>query len=578
MAWRSGFDQSSYFSGDMYRASTDKSKSKWFPPHDHSGVSPNAKHPCSSLPSFGEVITGTTDWRQHWDQSASTPCNTPSGGHNRDAHIAPNLTQNASNNDTSPAVRLQVMLQKKLNAPLIGSPQSPTHFDSPPQQGPPLNITLNLSDRDIHVLGDALTSLYEDQIFPCANTVKARLQQLGCSPAILTHFLELYEIFPAFTVDRKVDPPATFYTHEPKFFNNWVEPTSPDDPYPREMWEAFSVYLQDILAAAGDTMNLSATDWANAPFAFHRGRYGMAQELLNRNLEFFRSVSLGQMCHIVELGIRKKLLAYENNMLVPAAACVSLTNALFGSPTASTTPHSGSMHSEYIADVEELKHSMVRVLTQYPDGFNLSTLKTKMRAVYHKRLSETVFHQTKLLDLVQQYPLNEVCVIEKMVGNCGYFVHPTPALLAQIQRDLEHGIHHHHSAHHSGYHQYHTRGSSYGSERGSSGTNPSPSHRRQLPQQQQQPQARNSSNSSKDQPSMLLDYDRDFPVLLDDRALLLASVAPPPGFGPEAAKPSNIETTYQPQNSDTFIDEYSPMKVAVDLGQMQCESKKFHSV
>jgi hypothetical protein len=52
----------------------------------------------------------------------------------------------------------------------------------------------------------------------------------------------------------------------------------------------------------------------------------MAQELQRKQLDFLKPYTLGQICHIVELGIKKKYLAYEHNMLLPAAASVSLTN------------------------------------------------------------------------------------------------------------------------------------------------------------------------------------------------------------------------------------------------------------
>jgi len=57
-------------------------------------------------------------------------------------------------------------------------------------------------------------------------------------------------------------------------------------------------------------------------------------------------------------------------------------------------------------------------------GFNLSTLKTKIRTIFGKRLSETVFHQTKLLELVQLSPIDQIVKIVKLQGNCGYLCQP----------------------------------------------------------------------------------------------------------------------------------------------------------
>ena len=64
------------------------------------------------------------------------------------------------------------------------------------------------------------------------------------------------------------------------------------------------------------------------------------------------------------------------------------------------------------------------LLQVFPDGFNLSTLKTKIRAIFNKRLSETSFHQTKLLDLMHLHPLPEIVRVVKLQGNCGYLCQP----------------------------------------------------------------------------------------------------------------------------------------------------------
>ena len=84
----------------------------------------------------------------------------------------------------------------------------------------------------------------------------------------------------------------------------------------------------------------------------------MAQDLYSRKLEFFKKLTLGEVCHVVELAIQKNLLMYENNMLLPASACASLTNALFGRPTVSSSHH----HENYIKDYDELKDILIRLL------------------------------------------------------------------------------------------------------------------------------------------------------------------------------------------------------------------------
>lgn len=56
---------------------------------------------------------------------------------------------------------------------------------------------------------------------------------------------------------------------------------------------------------------------------------GMAQELHRRQtsgderLEFLRGYTIGETCHIVERAIQRKILAYENSLLLPVSACHS---------------------------------------------------------------------------------------------------------------------------------------------------------------------------------------------------------------------------------------------------------------
>lgn len=105
----------------------------------------------------------------------------------------------------------------------------------------------------------------------------------------------------------------------------------------------------------------------------------MAKDLYDRKLPFFEGLVLGQVCHVVELAIQRDLLHYENNLLLPAQACGKYHNAIYGVPTASAANQRHTPSANYVQSMEELKHLMADLLTRYPDGFNLSTLKTKIK-------------------------------------------------------------------------------------------------------------------------------------------------------------------------------------------------------
>merc|ERR1712194_167495 len=72
----------------------------------------------------------------------------------------------------------------------------------------------------------------------------------------------------------------------------------------------------------------------------------------------------------------------------------------------------------YVQSNEELDFYLSSLLDLHPNVFNQSVVKIKIRIHFGKILSETVFHETKLLDLMQAK--TNVCRISKL--NKGYWV------------------------------------------------------------------------------------------------------------------------------------------------------------
>lgn len=258
---------------------------------------------------------------------------------------------------------------------------------------------------------------------PDEKTLKARLKlkfEPGRAKIILPHLIPLYSKVKGMKVvtdDENVGGgPAVFLKEEPANFAGFVDPCSNADPYPDAVWQQFERYLQTLLygrfnsrsADASDAalkvtvMDLtlvsafvksinrcaydvspqaggSATEAGAGVVTFHRGRYGLATDLYDRKLSFFKGMALGEVCHMVELAIQRALLHYENNLLLPAQACGKHHNAIYGIPTASAANQRAPPSASYVQTIGELQALLVDLLTQFPDGFNLSTLKTKIK-------------------------------------------------------------------------------------------------------------------------------------------------------------------------------------------------------
>eukprot|EP00397_Hematodinium_sp_SG-2012_P029219 GEMP01030846.1.p2 GENE.GEMP01030846.1~~GEMP01030846.1.p2 ORF type:complete len:277 (+),score=58.99 GEMP01030846.1:37-867(+) len=226
-----------------------------------------------------------------------------------DAHETANAECTIKGNDASTS-GLRMSLRFTVTTPV-----EPTalgdHAEFLTNEHPTTQTTITMTGETLTLLDCALCSLYEDQIFPTFSALRPRLRDFKLPRDVQDHFMSIYGHLPAYIVDAHVEPPAILFAHDPEWFTNWVEPTSKEDPYPASLWQGFADVLQTLheryISSHDDEWSLMV----------YRGRYGLAQDLVARKLPFFEGVTLGQMSHIVELAIGKKLLAYENNKLLP---------------------------------------------------------------------------------------------------------------------------------------------------------------------------------------------------------------------------------------------------------------------
>jgi hypothetical protein len=269
--------------------------------------------------------------------------------------------------------------------------------------------------RQHEVLHRALVSLYHDAVPPTHGSLKGRLgeleQEFGLTdPDISKNFLAMYRNYPDLYIVNEANKgnEATVHLRQhPEGFKGFVNPLSEEDPYDETLWIGFEKYLNDL-------MKVETKGDEKPPYVFSRGRYGMACELRKRSLKgelnIFRRYSLGQLSHIIQLGItQRNLLAYENNELKPVAACKSRTHALLGQPTESRVDD-----WPYIQNIAELVMCLSKLMPNPKDHILLSMLKRRFKQVFGRRVDETALGCTKLSSVMELPAVQELFSLEKV--------------------------------------------------------------------------------------------------------------------------------------------------------------------
>lgn len=238
-------------------------------------------------------------------------------------------------------------------------------------------------------LVSSLESLYQDRIKPMANYVKGRLKERDCPESLVKRFVELYKEHPdLFDVQRPAesDEASIFLRTEPSWFKGWVDIDSSDDPYDEEMWAELAKFLDGEHTFAG-------------------GRYGMARELMQRNLPFLAECSLGEVCHIVQLAIQhRRLIVYHRKMLKPIQTVLCQL-----SPGNNSGP---GPEGEDIKDMDDLCFVLFQMLMHNPQGLRLCRLKQMIKHELSRKLSEMSFQCTKLIELFNTEPLAGTFVLD----------------------------------------------------------------------------------------------------------------------------------------------------------------------
>lgn len=269
----------------------------------------------------------------------------------------------------------------------------------------------------------AVESLYNDRIRPDSRILKRRLVELNRDSGLRTVDIDSAALraavaaTPGLSVlpDDIGDWIAVLCNRRP----NFIDAHEKSDAYAPCLWEAFHHYVS----------SLSDPNEYRLPSS----RYACAHELQARALPFFEGLTLGSLCHIVQLAVSKKnILGYRDGALVPYA----MSNCLIKKKHAECMLPCAPAHADGVlpcADWDTVRACLSEIMAMAlhsDEGFErLANVKRIFRSKYHVELSETMLGHTKLSELLQDPRLADICAVElrngvyavvpqKSVGQC----------------------------------------------------------------------------------------------------------------------------------------------------------------
>lgn len=255
----------------------------------------------------------------------------------------------------------------------------------------------------------AVQSLYIDDLKPYGRIVRKRLEESAAQAfdIDMRKLRSQCEQCPLLTVGSEEEGGDWFVLlqNRPAAF---VDVYSPEDTYPPQLWFDAARYFEGL---------------GEADMVLPGGRYSCAQVLRERRLSFLEGRSLGQICHIVQLGIsQKKLLGYLHGAVVPYTRSQTM---LKDTCARRQRPCTGGDKGG-LATWEEVRKCLQEVIRGLnPDSsLPLSNMKRLFRSRFGKTLSETALGHAKLSELFQDYRLCDLCTV-RLQGQ-GYVLTPLP--------------------------------------------------------------------------------------------------------------------------------------------------------
>jgi len=290
----------------------------------------------------------------------------------------------------------------------------------------------------------AVESLYVDELKPYSRILRKRLSERNgwsgfshCALAAdVDRLMARCQASELLRIEEEIggDWSVVLFECSPSF----VDVYSTWDPYPHELWSAATSYFESV------------HDFSNP---LPGCRYACAQALYNQNLPFLVGLSLGRICHLLQLAIsHRKLLGYRGGAIVPYALSRSMVRdccATQQTPTLAPNdvavdlrlsagdPQRSPVGHWPLAGWDAARTCIREILR---DNFSkgstslpLSNVKRLFRIHCQCELSETALGHTKLSELLQDVRMIDICQLQ--LQPCGYIVLP-PAPSADFQTYL----------------------------------------------------------------------------------------------------------------------------------------------
>jgi len=269
----------------------------------------------------------------------------------------------------------------------------------------------------------AVESLHRDQLRPCSRILRLRLAEQpeprgselrSCDANRLRSLCAASPSLCMQTCDA-----GEWYVTVPGRVLDFVDVYSEEDVYSESLWRASDAYFKSI-----DDVK---------EHMLPRGRYASARALMARRLPFLQGLSLGQVCHFVQIAISKrKILGYVDGGIVPYAWSVSMVKSRCAEqrcplpvPALVSIP---AKSERSVADWPLVRLKLREILKtkadQGQDQVQLSNVKRLFRSLYGIELSETALGHTTLTGLLSDQRLHDVCSVQ--VHGRGHVVVPAP--------------------------------------------------------------------------------------------------------------------------------------------------------
>lgn len=258
----------------------------------------------------------------------------------------------------------------------------------------------------------AIDSLYADELKPYGRILKKRLAEQGANNGKEVELGQLRRLCESDSSLRVASEEGGEWVavcvdrDEP-----FIDVYNKEDPFSEDVWEAAAAYFE-TMSGAEDVLP--------------GGRYACAQTLHSRKLPFLEGLTLGRICHFVQLALAtRKVLGYRNGGITSYRNSQSYVKDSAASHLESCA-QAAIVSSLKIASWEDARRCLKRILRESlasgEDQVPLSNIKRICRAKFETELSETALGHSRLSEFLQDTRLADICTVKLL--DQGYFVIP----------------------------------------------------------------------------------------------------------------------------------------------------------